>query len=76
MQDGRLMNGASARRGAQEQTLHRFHMPAVGKKEDDVVVGLHDGVMVGHDDLIAPYDSADGGAFREPDFLDALAHDS
>ncbi len=49
----------------QEQLLDGFEMPAVGEKQDHVIVGAHDGVMVGHDDLFPANHGADDRAFGE-----------
>ena len=58
---------------ALEKTLDRLDMSAVGEEHDDVVVALHDRVMVRHDDLVAAHDGANQGAVGQLDFLDALA---
>src|ERR1700693_962562 len=58
---------------AQEQTLDRVDMPAVGQEQDDVIVAVHERVVMRHDHLLAAHDGADRGAVGQLDLLDALA---
>src|SRR5476649_211008 len=51
--------------GAQEETLDRLDVAAVGEEQDDVIVTLHDSVVVRHDDLAAAHDGTDRRAVRQ-----------
>gem|GEM_PF-5921928 len=50
----------------------------MGQKENDVVIGFDDGVMVGHEHLRAQggraHDGANARALRQFDFVNAAAH--
>src|SRR4051812_32302042 len=63
---------ASADDGAEEQFFHGFDVAAVCEEQNDVIVRLDHGVVVGHDHLVPADDGADGRPFRELDLFDAL----
>src|ERR1700733_1223578 len=70
------MVAAALARDSQEELLDRLEMPAVGEEQDHVIVRLHDGVVMGHDDLFAAHDGADESAFRELDFGNGSTDDA
>ncbi len=61
---------------AHEESLDRIRVAPVGEEQDQVVVGLHDGVMVRHDDILSAHDGADGSAFRKANLFDLAAYDA
>jgi len=50
-------------------------MPAVGEKQNHMIVRLHDRVVMSHDDLLAAHDGADECAFGKLNLPDRLADD-
>src|SRR5688572_12158682 len=58
---------------AHEQTFDCFDVSAVGQEHNHVIICLHDGVVMSHDDFISAYDGADRCAIRKFDLLDPTA---
>src|SRR6266480_490501 len=56
-----------------EKFLHFGQEFLVGDEDDQVVLGEHHGVVMGHDHLVAAHDCGDCGALGQVDFLDPPA---
>src|SRR5580700_505841 len=69
----RSTRGVVLARGAEEQALDRIDVPAVGEEQDDVIIALHDRIVMRHDHRLAAHDGADRGAVGQFDLIDALA---
>src|SRR5687768_17937732 len=60
--------------GAGEQTLHLFDVAPVGEEDDDVIVVVDHGVVVGDGHLVAAHHGADDGALGQRYLAHLAAH--
>jgi len=50
-----------------------FDVSAVGQEKNQMIVGLHGGVVMRDDDILAPHHCAERSALRQRNVLDASA---
>jgi hypothetical protein len=54
-----------------EELFDGFDMAAIRQEQDQMIVGLHRGVVMRDDDILAAHHGAQGRALRQRDVLDA-----
>ncbi len=65
-----MHSGSSEERNANlEELFHGLDVPSIGQEQNDVIAFFDNRVVVGHDDIIAAHDGANGGAFGQIDCL-------
>jgi hypothetical protein len=69
----RASRSAPAGGFAEEETLDLIDVSAIRDEQDDVIVGLHDRIVMSHDDIVPADDAADLCPFGQRDIFDALA---
>src|SRR5678815_1534225 len=59
-----------------EQLLHCPYARAIRYEQDHVIVRVHHGVVVRHDDLVVAHDRRDGRALRPVSYTHLRAHET
>jgi len=58
-----------------KEFLDGLDVPAIGQKQDQVIVRLHGGVVVRNDDVLAAHHGAESRAFGQGNILDPATYD-